>query len=85
MKDEMDRRIMTDFVALAYAYETHGGRRDKKCKGVKKYVMKKMLDFEDYKHCLFVGHNIHRKQLMFWNKLHEVSLKQRQQQVSHPK
>ena len=32
-----------------YAYKTLGGSGDKKCDGVKKCVMKKTLDFEDYK------------------------------------
>ena len=34
--------------------------------------MKKTLDFEDYKQCLFVGENTFRKQLLFQNKLHDV-------------
>ena len=40
------------------------------CKGVKKCVVKKMLDFEDYKQCHFVGENAFRKQLLFQNRLH---------------
>ena len=34
--------------------------------------MKKMLDFEDYKLCLLADQKAFQKQLMFWNKLHEV-------------
>ena len=30
-----------------------------------------MLDFDDYKQCLFAGENAFRKQLLFQNKLHE--------------
>ena len=58
MKDKLGRRIMTEFMALRpklYAYKTLGGSGDKKCKGVKKCVMKKMLDFKDYKQCLLAG------------------------------
>ena len=62
---------MTEFVALRsklYAYKTLNGSRDKKC------IMKKTLDFEDDKHCLFTdsGKNVYQKQLMFRNRLHEV-------------
>ena len=31
----------------------HGGAESKKCKGVKKAVVKKILTIEDYKTCLF--------------------------------
>ena len=44
MKDELGGRTMTKFVALRlklYAYKTLRGSGDKKCKGVKKCVMKK--------------------------------------------
>ena len=44
------------------------------CKGVNKCVVKKMLDFEDYKQCCFVGENAFRKQLLFQNRLHEVHM-----------
>ena len=76
MKDELGGKIMTEFVALRpklYAYKTHTGGSDKKCKGVKKCVVKKTLSFEDYKNCLFSSsENTYRKQLMFQNRLHEV-------------
>ena len=55
MKDELSIRVMTEFMALRpklYAYKTLSGRCDKKFKGVKKCVMKKSLDFKDYKQCL---------------------------------
>ena len=50
------------------------GKEDKKCKGIKKRVVKKTLGFNDYKKCLFdpVGKSIYRSQLMFRNKNHEV-------------
>ena len=43
---------MTKFVALRpklYAFKTLSGSGDKKCKGVKKCVVKKTLNFDDYK------------------------------------
>ena len=36
--------------------------------------MKKTLDFEDYKQCLFVAENTFSKQLLFQNRLHEVHM-----------
>ena len=68
---------MTEFVALRpklYAYRKFDAAEDKKCKGIKKCVVKKTLGFDDYKACLFnpVGASIYRSQLMFRNKKHEV-------------
>ena len=67
---------MTEFVALwpklKNTYKTLSGKEDKKCKGVKKCILKKTLDFEDYKQCLFAGKNAFRKHLLFHNKLREV-------------
>ena len=56
MKDELGGKIMTDFMALTpklYSYKKLDGSEDKKCKGIKKCVVKKTLTFEDYKSCLF--------------------------------
>ena len=78
MKDELGGAIMTEFVALLrpklYAYRKLYGVEDKKCKGIKKCVVKKNLNFYDYKECLFasVGKSVYRSQLMFGNKKHEV-------------
>ena len=36
--------------------------------------MKKMVEFKDDKQCLLAGQNTFRKQLMFWNKKHEVHI-----------
>ena len=75
MKDKLGGRIMTEFVALRlklYAYKTLGESGDKKCKGVKKCIVKKMLDCEEYGQCLLAGQNMFQKQLMFWNMKHEV-------------
>ena len=75
MKDELGERIMTEFVALRpklYAYKMLSGSGDKKCKGVKKCIVKKLLYFEDFKQCLLAGQNTFRKQLLLRNKLHKV-------------
>ena len=77
MKDELGGTIMTEFVFLRpklYSYkkldgtETPNGPHfveDKKCKGIKKCVVKETLMFEDYKDCLFEDFTEDRSQLMF--------------------
>ena len=61
MKDESGGEQIAEFVGLRsklYAYKMDRedgteGREEKKCKGVKKGVVKKEITFEDYKRCLF--------------------------------
>ena len=75
MKDELGGKIMTEFVALRpklYSYKKLDGSEDKKCKGIKKCVVKKTLTFEDYKICLFSDFTEYRSQLMFRSAKHEV-------------
>ena len=75
MKDELGGKIMTEFVALRpklYSYKKLDGLEDKKCKGIKKCVVKKTLTFEDYKTCLFNDSTEYRSQLMFRLSKHEV-------------
>ena len=75
MKDELGGKIMTEFVALRpklYSYKKLDGSEDKKCKGIKKCVVKKTLTFEDYKTCLFIDYTEYRSQLMFRSSKHEV-------------
>ena len=74
MKDELGGEIMTEFVTLRpkmYAYKT-GSAESKKCKGIKKCVVKKTISFEDYKNCLFSGETSYRSQLMFRSSEHKV-------------
>lgn len=55
MKDEAGGNQITEFVELRsklYAYKTETGG-DKKCKGVKKNVVKNCITFDHYKSCLF--------------------------------
>ena len=83
MNDELRGAIMTEFVALRpklYSYRKLDGVEDKKCKGIKKCVIKKTLTFEDYKNCLLNlppgsiqgPTNVYRSQLMFRSSKHEV-------------
>ena len=75
IKDELCGRIRTKFVALRpklYTCNMLSGSGDQKCKGVKKCIVKKMLDFEDYKHCLLPSWNTFQKQPIFWSRKYEV-------------
>ena len=79
MKDEIGGKIMTEFCALRnkmYAYKKIDIEEPekKKCKGIKKCVVKKTLGFDDYKRCLFdeKGENVYRTQTLFQNKKHEI-------------
>ena len=48
MKDELGGKIMTEFVALRpklYSYKKLAGSENKKCKGIKKCLVKKTLTF----------------------------------------
>ena len=55
MKDELGGRVITEFVTLrpkTYSYLTDHCKEDKKAKGTKKCVIKRMIKFNDYKNCL---------------------------------
>ena len=55
MKDELGKKIVTEFVALrtkTYLYLTDDCKEDKKAKGTKTCVIKRRLKFNDYKYCL---------------------------------
>ena len=74
MKDELGGEIMKEFVSLwpkMYSYRV-GKSEPKKCKGIKKCVVKKTISFGDYKKCLFSGERSHRSQLLFRSCKHEV-------------
>ena len=74
MKDELGGGIMSEFVTLRpkmYAYKVESSE-SKKCKGIKKCVVKKTISFEDCKACLFSGEASYRSQLMFRSSKHEV-------------
>ena len=54
IKDELGGEIMTEFVTLRpkmYAYKA-GSAESKKCKGIKKCVVRTTISYEDYKNCL---------------------------------
>ena len=74
MKDELGGEIMTEFVTLKpkmYSLKTRESET-KKCKGIQKCVVRKMISFEDYKACLFGGGHSYRSQLMFRSLKHKL-------------
>ena len=74
MKDELGGKIITEFVTLrpkTYSYLTDDGKEDKKAKGTKKCIIKKMIKFNDYKKCL-LNEVIFKSQKRFISKKHDV-------------
>ena len=75
MKDELGGKIITEFVTLrpkTYSYLTDGGKEDKKARGTKKCVIKKIIKFNDYKNCLLKEEVIIKSQQRFISKKHDV-------------
>ena len=74
-KDEVGGKIITEFVTLrpkTYSYLTDDGKEDKKAKGTKKCVIKKMIKFNDYKKCLLNDEVILKSQQRFISKKQDV-------------
>ena len=75
MKDELGGKIITEFVTLrpkTYSFLTDDGKEDKKAKGTKKCIIKKMIKFNDYKKCLLNGEIILKSQQRFLSNKHDV-------------
>ena len=51
MKGELDGNTVTKIVKT-YNHLTRGGNGDKKAKRTEKCVLKRKIEFEDYKNCL---------------------------------
>ena len=63
-KDEVAGKQITCFVGLRpklYSFRIEEDKEVRKCKGIKKNVVKKKLDFDDYVQCLFLGKKQMRK------------------------
>ena len=75
MKDELGGKIITEFVTprpKTYSYLTDDGKEDKKAKGTKKCVIKRMIKFNDYKNCLLKDEILLKSQQRFISKKHDV-------------
>ena len=75
VKDELGGKIITEFVNLrpkTYSYLTDDCKENKKAKGTKKCVIKRMVEFNDYKNCLLKDEVILKSQQRFISKKHDV-------------
>ena len=75
MKDELGGKIITEFVTLrpkTYSFLTDDDKGDKKAKGTKKCIIKKMIKFNDYKKCLLDDEVILKSQQRFISEKHDV-------------
>ena len=75
MKDELGRKILTEFVALrpkTDSYLMDDGWSDKKATGIKKCFIKRRLKFNDYKYCLLNNETILKSQQRFKSERHDV-------------
>ena len=75
MKDELGGKIITEFVTLrpkTYSYLMDDCKEDKKDKGTKKCVIKRMIKFNDYKNCLLKDEVILKSQQRFISKKHDI-------------
>ena len=74
-KDEAMSMIIDEFVGLRaklYSFKMFEGEETKKCKGVKKSVVKKSITHEDYINCLFTGKEQLRKMNVIRSHKHDI-------------
>ena len=74
-EDELGGKIITEFVALrpkTYSYLTNDCKEDRKAKGIKKCVIKRVTKFNDYKDCLLNDKVVLRSQQRFKSGRHNV-------------
>ena len=70
---------MTHFVGLRpklYSFKIEEDKEVRKCKGIKKSVVKKKLDFDDYVKCLFLGKKEMRKMKIIRSENHNIYSKE---------
>ena len=75
MKDELGGKIIMELVTLrpkTYSFLADDGKEDKKAKGTKKCIIKKMIKFNDYTKCLLNGEIILKSQQRFISNKHDV-------------
>ena len=73
-KDEAGGKQIEEFVGLRaklYSYRMDG-EDHKRCKGVKKYVVKKRITHDDYKDCLLTKREQLRKMNVFRSYHHDI-------------
>ena len=73
-KDEAGGKTITEFVGLRaklYSYKCEE-KEEKRCKGIKRTVVKNDISFDDYKRCLFEGETQLRKMNVIRSHNHEI-------------
>ena len=78
-KDEVAGKQITHFVGLRpklYSYKVEDEVELKKCKGIKKNVVKKKIDFDDYVKCLFSGEKELRSMKIIRSEKHDIYSKE---------
>ena len=78
-KDEVAGRQITHFVGLRpklYSYKVEGEKANKKCKGIKKNVVKKGITFEAYVKCLISGEKQIRSMNIIRSENHDIYSKE---------
>ena len=74
-KDEVKGKVIDEFVGLMaklYSYKMFEGKESKKCKGIKKTVVKNSITHANYKTCLFTRKEQLRKMNVIRSYKHEV-------------
>ena len=78
-KDEVAGKQITHFVGLRpklYSFKIEEDTQVRKCKGIKKNVIKKKLDFDDYVKCLFSGEKKMRSMKIIRSEKHDIYSKE---------
>ena len=78
-KDEVAGKQITCFVGLRpklYSFRIEEDKEVRKCKGIKKGVVKKKLKFDDYVQCLFSGRKEMRKMNIIRSEKHDIYSKE---------
>ena len=78
-KDEVAGKQITYFVGLRpklYSFKIEESKEVRKCKGIKKNVVKKGIDFEDYVQCLFSGEKQMRSMKIIRSENHDIYSKE---------
>ena len=78
-KDEVAGKQITHFVGLRpklYSFKVEDDKVVKKCKGIKKNVVKKGITFDDYIRCLFSGEKQMKSMKIIRSENHDIYSKE---------
>ncbi|XP_073236533.1 uncharacterized protein [Porites lutea] len=78
-KDEVAGKQITHFVGLRpklYSFKIEEEREVRKCKGIKKNIVKKKIDFDDYVKCLISGEKEMRSMKIIRSEKHDIFSKE---------